>query len=87
MKKLRARAPPRVLASGLVHFRPAGLPFTWHGGCPLVPRGVARTTAARGGLMPGGYAVRPPAESRGRGPTTCGDTAARAPRRTEKALC
>lgn len=72
MKTLRALAPPRARASRLVHFRPAGLPFTWHGGGPLVRPRVARTTTARGErflaaaqLTAGGVP--------GHRPTTCGD--------------
>lgn len=72
MKMLRALAPPRALESRLVHFRPAGLPFTWHGGGRLVQPGVARTIAARGEwclaaaqLTAGGVP--------GHRPTICGD--------------
>lgn len=79
MKTRPARAPLRILASGLVHFRPAGLPFTWRVGCRLVRRGVARTTAGAGGTYAGPYAVRaqrsPGAASlRAYHPTACGDT-------------
>lgn len=65
MKTRPARAPLRILASGLVHFRPAGLPFTWSVGCRLVRRGVARTTAGAGGTYAGPLRSSRPAESWG----------------------